>query len=445
MVHQRLFGTDGVRGRANVELTADMAMGLARAAGDGRQGLAVVGRDTRRSGQMLAAGIHAGFNAAGIDTIDLGIIPVGGVAFHTRATNSTYGVMVSASHNPAADNGIKFFGGDGAKLGDDREAAIEARYHHGPPWADVSGDAIGIQVPMPDAVGRYVGHLAAQADYRLSGLDVVLDCAHGAAFLAAPRLFEDLGATVEAINVDPTGTNINDGCGAVHPQALAERAAGRIGLAFDGDADRCIAVDEDGQVCNGDVIMAVLARHLRDRGELPGDRIITTVMSNLGFRMAMRKLSLDVVETPVGDRYVLEEMRRQGAGLGGEQSGHVLFRDHSTGDGLLTGLRLLEVLAATGAPLKELRRVMVEYPQVLRSVHVRVKERLADADPIWSTVARMEKRLGEDGRVLVRASGTEPVVRVMVEAKEGHEAAAIADDLVIVVRRELGGVAEDDR
>ena len=198
-------------------------------------------------------------------------------------------------------------------------------------------------------------------------------------------------------------------------------------------------------MCNGDVIMAVLARHLRDRGELPGDRVITTVMSNLGFRMAMRKLSLDVVQTPVGDRYVLEEMRRQGAGLGGEQSGHVLFRDHSTGDGLLTGLRLLEVLAATGAPLKELRRVMVEYPQVLRSVHVRVKERLADADQIWSTVARMEKRLGEDGRVLVRASGTEPVVRVMVEATESQEAAAIADDLVIVVRRELGGVSDDDR
>ncbi|HLA65882.1 MAG TPA: phosphoglucosamine mutase [Acidimicrobiia bacterium] len=445
MVHQPLFGTDGVRGRANVELTAEMATGLARAAGDGRQGLAVVGRDTRRSGQMLVSGVHAGFNAAGIDTIDLGILPVGGVAFHARATNSAFGVMVSASHNPAADNGIKFFGGDGAKLDDEREAAIEARYRHGAPWTEVSGDGIGIQVPMPDALDRYVEHLAAQGDYGLSGLSVLLDCAQGASFLAAPRLFKKLGATVEAINIDPTGTNINDGCGAVHPEMLAEHAAGRIGLAFDGDADRCIAVDEDGRVCNGDVIMAVLARHLRDRGELPGDRVIATVMSNLGFRMAMRKLTLDVVETPVGDRYVLEEMRRLGAGLGGEQSGHVLFRDHSTGDGLLTGLRLLEVVAATGAPLKELRRVMVEYPQVLRSVHVRVKERLAEADSIWSTVARMEKRLGEDGRVLVRASGTESVVRVMVEAKESHEAAAIADDLVVVVRRELGGISEDGK
>jgi phosphoglucosamine mutase len=247
------------------------------------------------------------------------------------------------------------------------------------------------------------------------------------------------------MSVDPTGMNINDGCGAVHPQSLAERAGGRIGLAFDGDADRCIAIDEDGRVCNGDVIMAVLARHLRDRGELPGDRVVTTVMSNLGFRMAMRKMALDVVETPVGDRYVLEEMRRHGVGLGGEQSGHVLFRDRPTGDGLLTGLRLLEVVAATGNQLRDLRRVMVEYPQVLRSVHVRVKERLPDAESIWSTVARMEKRLGDEGRVLVRASGTEPVVRVMVEARESHEAAAIADDLVVVVRRELGGVAGDDR
>jgi phosphoglucosamine mutase len=445
MVHQPLFGTDGVRGRANVDLTAEMATGISHAAGDGRQGLAVVGRDTRRSGQMLAAAVHAGFNAAGIDTMDLGILPVGGVAYHTRAANSVFGVMVSASHNPAPDNGIKFFGGDGAKLDDDREAAIEARYRHGPPWTEVSGDGVGIQVPMPDALDRYVDHLAAQADYRLAGIDVLLDCAHGAAFLAAPRLFERLGATVEAMSVDPTGMNINDGCGAVHPQSLAERAGGRIGLAFDGDADRCIAIDEDGRVCNGDVIMAVLARHLRDRGELPGDRVVTTVMSNLGFRMAMRKMALDVVETPVGDRYVLEEMRRHGVGLGGEQSGHVLFRDRPTGDGLLTGLRLLEVVAATGNQLRDLRRVMVEYPQVLRSVHVRVKERLPDAESIWSTVARMEKRLGDEGRVLVRASGTEPVVRVMVEARESHEAAAIADDLVVVVRRELGGVAGDDR
>ena len=440
---KKLFGTDGVRGLANVDLTAEMALGLARAAADGRSGNAVVGRDTRRSGQMLAAAVHAGFNAAGFDSTDLGIIPVGAVSHLTRSSHATFGVMVSASHNPAADNGIKFFGTDGAKLDDDRETAIESRYQTDAPWVEVSGEALGIQVPMVDALDRYVGHLAAQADYRLAGIPVMLDCAHGAAFLAAPRLFAGLGAEVEAINTEPSGMNINDGCGAVSPGMLAERAKGRIGLAFDGDADRCIAVDEDGMVCNGDVIMAILARHLKARGELPGNRVVTTVMSNLGFRMAMQGMGLDVVETPVGDRYVLEQMRRTGAGVGGEQSGHVLFRDHSTGDGLLTGMRLLEVVAATATPLKELRRVMVEFPQVLRNVHVRVKERLPEADPVWEAVRRMEKRLGNDGRVLVRASGTEALVRVMVEAREAHEAAAIADDLVLVVRRELGGISGD--
>ena len=440
---KKLFGTDGVRGLANVDLTAEMALGLAHAAADGRSGTAVVGRDTRRSGQMLASAIHAGFNAAGFDSADLGIIPVGAVSHLTRTTNAAFGVMVSASHNPAADNGIKFFGPDGAKLDDDREAAIEARFLAGPPWVDVHGEALGIQVPMTDALDRYVAHLVARADYRLAGIPVVLDCANGAAFLAAPRLFKQLGAEVETINAEPSGMNINDDCGAVSPGMLAERGAGRIGLAFDGDADRCIAVDEDGMVCNGDVIMAILARHLKGRNELPGNRVVSTVMSNLGFRLAMNGMGLEVVETPVGDRYVLEQMRATAAGLGGEQSGHVLFRDHATGDGLLTGMRLLEVLAATATPLKELRRVMVEYPQVLRNVHVRVKERLPEADPVWEAVRMMEKRLGNEGRVLVRASGTEPLVRVMVEAREGHEAASIADDLVVVVRRELGGIPGD--
>ncbi len=439
----RLFGTDGVRGLANVELTAQMAFDLALAAGDGRSGNAVVGRDTRRSGQMLASAVHAGFNAAGFDTTDLGIVPVGAVSRLARVGRATFGVMVSASHNPAADNGIKFFDEDGAKLDDKRESTIEARYRAGVPWAKVSGADVGIQIPMPDATDRYVAFLEKEAEYRLAGIPVVLDCAHGAAFLAAPRLFTRLGAEVETRNAEPSGMNINDGCGAVHPEALVEHLHGRIGLAFDGDADRCIAIDEEGVVCNGDVIMAILARHLRSRDQLPGNQVVTTVMSNLGFRMAMRGMGVEMVETAVGDRYVSEQMRATGAGLGGEQSGHVLFRNQPTGDGLLTGLRLLEVVAATGSPLRELRRVMVEYPQVLRNVHVRVKERLDDAAAVWEAVARMEKRLGEQGRVLLRASGTEPLVRVMVEAREGHEAAAIADELVVVVRRELGGVGGD--
>lgn len=434
-----LFGTDGVRGRANTELTPELALGLARAAGDGRPGTVVVGRDTRRSGQMLAAAIHAGFHAAGSDTVDLGIVPVGAVSYLTASTRASYGVMVSASHNPAEDNGIKFFAPDGTKLDPEREAAVEARYRHGPPWVEVAGADIGIQTGLPGAFGGYLEHLASRSRYTLHGISVALDCANGAAFKAAPALFKRLGADVAAFACEPSGTNINDGCGATHPELLAERAEGRVGLAFDGDADRCIAVDEDGVTVNGDVIMVILANHLHQQGALPGDLVVATVMSNLGFHLALRGLGIRAVETPVGDRHVLEEMRRRGAGLGGEQSGHVIFGGEPTGDGLLTGLRLLEVMAATGAPLKELRRVMTEYPQVLRNVRVRVKERLDDAAPLWAAVETMIKRLGDQGRVLVRASGTEPLVRVMVEALTSAEAAGIADELVTIVRRELGG------
>lgn len=436
-----LFGTDGVRGRANVELTPELALGLARAAGDGRPGTVLVGRDTRRSGQMLVAAVHAGFQAAGSDTIDLGILPVGAVAYLTASTRASCGVMISASHNPAEDNGIKFFAPDGSKMDAEREAAVEARYRHGPPWVEVAGADIGIQTGMPEAPDRYLDHLAARSRYALHGIPLALDCANGAAFRAAPALFRRLGAEVEEYAVEPSGTNINEGCGATHPGFLAERAPGRVGLAFDGDADRCIAVDEDGVAVNGDVIMAVLANHLHGQGALPGDLVVATVMSNLGFRLALRGLGIKVVETPVGDRHVLEEMRRRGAGLGGEQSGHVIFGGEPTGDGLLTGLRLLEVMAATGAPLKELRRVMTEFPQVLRNVRVRVKERLPDAASLWAAVAAMGKRLGDQGRVLVRASGTEPLVRVMVEAPTSAEAAGVADELAVIVRRELGGEA----
>jgi phosphoglucosamine mutase len=438
-----LFGTDGVRGRANVDLTPELALGLARAAGDGRRGIAVIGRDTRRSGQMLAAAVHAGFHAAGLDTLDLGIVPVGAVSHFTRTRKAKYGVMVSASHNPAPDNGIKFFGSDGAKLDDEAEAAIEARYRHGPPWVEVAGDEIGIQTGMPEVVSEYVEHLAGRARFSLEGLAVALDCANGAASGAAPRLFERLGADVVAHATEPSGTNINDGCGATVPGFLGERVDGRIGLAFDGDADRLIAVDEDGIAVNGDAIMAILARDLHSRDELPGGLVVATVMSNLGFKMALRTMGVRLEETAVGDRYVLERMRETGAGLGGEQSGHVIFGNEATGDGLLTAVRLLEVVAATAAPLRELRRVMTEYPQVLRNVQVRVKEHLPDAAAVWDAVAKMEKRLGDEGRVLVRASGTEPLVRVMVEAVEAAQAAAIADDLVMVVRRELGGEAPE--
>ncbi|MCJ7726490.1 MAG: phosphoglucosamine mutase [Acidimicrobiia bacterium] len=435
-----LFGTDGVRGVANVDLTPEMALGLARAAGEGRSGIALVGRDTRRSGQMLASAVHAGFQAAGLDTVDLGIIPVGAVSLFTVEMRAAFGVMVSASHNPAADNGIKFFGPDGAKLDDDAEAAVESRYRHLPPVSPLRGPDLGIQTAKHDGVGDYVRAIAAMSEFSLNGLEVALDCANGASFLAAPALFKRLGADVSAFATEPSGMNINDGCGATHPEHLAGVAGGRIGLSFDGDADRLIAVDENGEVVNGDAIMAILARHLRQRDQLPGDQLVATVMSNLGFKMAMQSLGVRVLETQVGDRYVLEEMRRSGAGLGGEQSGHVIFGKRPTGDGLLTGMRLLEVVAATGAPLKELRRIMADMPQVLRNVTVRVKERHPDATEVWAAVARAEKRLGDEGRVLVRASGTEPLVRVMVEARSAPEAAGLADDIAVVVRRELGSV-----
>jgi phosphoglucosamine mutase len=438
MTAKTLFGTDGVRGLANVSLTPEMVLRLARAAAAGLSGIAVIGRDTRRSGQMLAAALQAGFHSAGLDTLDAGIIPVGGLSYLTAERRAAVGAMVSASHNPAADNGIKFLGRDGAKLDDGHEVAIEARYRESGTGIELSGDDLGIATEIPDAVDLYVGHLVQQAEFSLNGLQVALDCANGAAFAAAPRLFERLGAEVELHAAEPSGMNINEGCGATHPEFLASRAEGMIGLAFDGDADRLIAVDEDGFTCDGDVIMAILARHLRGRDALPGDTVVTTVMSNLGFRVALRKMGITLLETEVGDRYVLEKMRASGAGLGGEQSGHVIIGNRPAGDGLLTAVKLLEVVAATGSPLKELRRVMVAYPQVLRNVRVRVRERLPDADAVWAAVEKLEKRLGDDGRILVRASGTEPVVRVMVEASAAADAAATADELAMMVRKELG-------
>jgi phosphoglucosamine mutase len=432
-----LFGTDGVRGRVGVDLTPELAMGLARAASEGASGTAVVGRDTRISGPMLASAIHAGFNAGGLDTVDLGVIPVGGVSSLTLALGAALGVMVSASHNPASDNGIKFFGRDGSKLDDAAEGSIEARYRSAVPGSAAVGARVGTQRVMADAASTYVASLSHRSLHSLGGLSIVLDTANGAAFETAPELFRRLGARVEAMNAEPTGMNINDGCGAVHPEALASAASGRIGLAFDGDADRCVAVDEDGSVCNGDAIMAVLARHLLDEGTLTGKRVVTTVMANLGFRRAMHDMGIEVVETPVGDRNVLDAMRATGAILGGEQSGHVILGAAPSGDGLLTAMRLLEVVAETGTPLRELRTVMTEYPQVLINVFVAERGRLRGADAIWSSVGDAEARLGEDGRVLVRESGTEPLVRVMVEALEPGEAEAVARSLAAVVEAEL--------
>ena len=438
---RRMFGTDGVRGIANDELTPELAMNLARAAGERMQGGVVIGRDPRRSGDMLAAALQAGFHSIGVDTVDVGVLPTGGIAHLAAATGASLGAVVSASHNPAADNGIKFFGGDGAKLSDEAEDRIEARFRKGAPWTRAEGGRIGMRIEMPEARHRYVEWLSTDVAYSLRGLEVVVDAANGAAFRAAPELFQRLHVGVEEFACEPDGTNINLHCGATSPQELARRVKGRIGLAFDGDADRLVAVDEAGIPLNGDFVMAILARHLKGQDKLRHNLVVTTLMSNLGFLHAMRSLGVEVLQTKVGDRYVLEAMRRAKAVLGGEQSGHVIFADRaSTGDGLLTAVRLLEVVAATGLPLTELRALMAEYPQVLRNVRVSQKDRLGEATGLWEAVKDAEASLNGEGRVLVRASGTEPMIRVMVEATSAQRAAELADGLAALARAELEGL-----
>ena len=438
MTERTLFGTDGVRGRANSELTVDLAVGLARAAGAMTDLPVAIGRDPRRSSPMLAAALMAGFNSVGVDVVDLGIVPVGAVSRLGRDIDAGFGVMVSASHNPAEDNGIKFFGRNGTKLSDEEEAAIEAAYRSDRRTGVPVGSAVGIQTVMADATERYVDRLAATVRYSMRGLEFVVDCANGAAFRAAPLLFDRVGATVEIINDEPDGMNINDGCGATRPEAVAAVARGRVGLAFDGDADRLIAVDENGEVVDGDVLMAIFANWLHEQGRLQNDTVVVTVMSNLGFHEAMRAIGVEVIQTAVGDRYVLEAMRRTRAVIGGEQSGHVLLEDRTTGDGLRTALRLMEVMAATGRELRELRKVMTVYPQVLRNVEVADKDRLGEDVEIAEAIAEGERTLGDHGRVLVRASGTEPLVRVMVEAPSEEQAATVADSIAEVVGRRIG-------
>lgn len=433
----RLFGTDGVRGRANSELTPELAFDLARAAGEGIDRHVVIGRDTRRSGPMLLSAVAAGFNAVGVDTVDLGIVPVGAVSRLARDTGASLGVMISASHNPAEDNGIKFFGMDGAKLSDEREAAIEERFHSGVAYTRPVAGNVGMQTVMTDAVDRYIDKVRQTVDYSMRGLEFVVDCANGAAFLAAPALFAEVGASVRLVSDTPDGMNINDGCGATHPEALAAIANGTVGLAFDGDADRLIAVDENGEVVNGDVIMAIFAAWQHERGKLKNDVVVATVMSNLGFHHAMDRLGIEVAVTPVGDRYVVEEMRSTKAVVGGEQSGHILLEDRSTGDGLRTALRLMEVMAATGKELRELRTVMTELPQVLTNVRVGSKDGWESDEGIAAAIGEWERELGSRGRILVRPSGTEPLIRVMVEAPTASEAEEAATGIASVVEQRL--------
>ncbi|HEY3249283.1 MAG TPA: phosphoglucosamine mutase [bacterium] len=441
----RLFGTDGVRGVANVDLTPEFILRLGRATARvlaPRGGRFLIGRDTRLSGPMLEAALTAAWCASGASVLRAGVLPTPAVAYLTRHLDATAGVAISASHNPIQDNGLKFFSGDGFKLTDADEEAVEAEFLRAPPAESSGREPAGVE-DLADAVEQYVEYVTSLAVAPLAGLRVVVDCAYGAAWRAAPKLWRHLGATVIAINDEPDGSRINVACGSTHPEVVRRAVldhAADVGFAHDGDADRVIAVDETGGIVDGDAIMGLCALHLHAQGHLAGGRVVATVMSNLGLELALRRADIELERTAVGDRYVLERMRELGANLGGEQSGHVIFLDHSTtGDGLITAVQVINVMLETGRRLSELAAVVERFPQVLRNVSVPDRTRLEREPIIKAAVDAASHRLGERGRVLVRPSGTEPLVRVMVEAHDAATADAVAAELVQVVQRTLGG------
>ncbi|HUV48547.1 MAG TPA: phosphoglucosamine mutase [Actinomycetes bacterium] len=445
----RLFGTDGVRGLANRDLTAELAVDLSVAAAhvlgetgafEGHRPVAIVGRDPRASGEFLEAAVVAGLASAGVDVSRVGVLPTPGVAHLTAARGADLGVMLSASHNAMPDNGIKFFARGGHKLGDAIEDAVESRI--GEPWDRPTGGGVGRVRDDADAGSDYVNHLLGTlSGQSLDGLRVVVDCANGAASSVAHAAFAGARADVIAIHDAPDGLNINDGCGSTHLQSLQSAVVEHgadLGVALDGDADRCLAVDANGALVDGDQILAILTLAMRDSGHLAHDSVVSTVMSNLGFRQAMQREGIAVVATAVGDRYVLEAMRSFGYTLGGEQSGHLIMAEHATtGDGLLTALHLGAQVVASGHTLADLAAVMQRFPQVLVNVPDVDKLRV-DAPAIAAAVAEEERALGEAGRVLLRPSGTEALVRVMVEADSAERAQEVADRLAAVVRSTIG-------
>lgn len=450
----RLFGTDGVRGVANADLTAELALGLSVAAAHvlaeagtfaGHRATAVVGRDPRASGEFLEAAVVAGLASAGVDVLRVGVLPTPAVAYLTGALGADLGVMLSASHNAMPDNGIKFFARGGHKLADELEDRIESVYEEhrtGAPWDRPTGSGVGRVSDYTEGFDKYVAHLIGVLPNRLEGLKVVLDEAHGAAAYVSPEAFTRAGAEIVTIGAEPDGLNINDGCGSTHlgllKAAVIEHGAD-FGIAHDGDADRCLAVDGTGAEVDGDQILAVLALAMREAGQLRENTVVGTVMSNLGFKLAMEGEGIQVVQTGVGDRYVLESMKEHGYALGGEQSGHVIILDHATtGDGTLTGLLLAARVAATGKSLAELAGVMRRLPQVLINVPDVDKSRVTTSGELAAAVADAERELGTTGRVLLRPSGTEPLVRVMVEAADIEQARAVAGRLADVVKSALG-------
>ena len=445
-MNTRMFGTDGVRGVANDDLSPELAFRLGEAAGrflcDHGRGRIVVGKDTRRSGDMLEAALVAGITAGGSDALLAGIVPTPAVALLTRELKADGGAVISASHNPAEYNGIKFFNREGFKLPDELEDEIAEFTMDRGDAARPTGVGIGTVTRVMEATELYIAHAVGTVTGDLEGVRVAVDCGHGASAVTSPEALRRLGARVTAINCDWDGMDINRDSGSTHLDRVAEVVAGGdfdIGIAHDGDADRVLFVDENGAAVDGDVVMAICARHLEQIGALAKDTLVATVMSNMGLEVAMREAGVTLVRTKVGDRYVLEQMVASGAELGGEQSGHVIFLSHNTtGDGLVTALNLITIMRDAGVPLSELAKVMRHYPQVLINVRVADKGRLSTSATLSEAVHAAERRLGDDGRVLVRASGTEPLIRVMVEAGDAVVARDVAEGLVSVVEAELG-------
>jgi phosphoglucosamine mutase len=431
-----------------VDLTAELALDVAVAAahilveslGDkNKRPRAIVGQDSRASGEFLEAAVVAGLTSAGVDVYRVGVLPTPAIAYLVAETGADLGVMISASHNPAPDNGIKLFARGGEKLADSLEAAIEARI--GEPWQRPTGAHVGRVIEDAGAREKYIAHLLNSVDISLAGITVVVDCANGAASFVAPIALEKAGATVIAVANTPNGLNINDGVGSTHLDFLREavlKNKADIGIAHDGDADRCLAIDAQGNVIDGDFILAILAQGFKSRGKLTDSTVVATVMSNLGFLSAMKNADINVIKTSVGDRYVLENMLENNYSLGGEQSGHIIMRDFAgTGDGVLTALQLIAQMAHTKKSLNDLAKIMTRFPQVLINVSGVAKEKLESSPAISTAVAKFEAELGDTGRILLRASGTEPLVRVMVEAQSDSIAKEIAEKLAKVVKEEL--------
>ena len=453
---KKLFGTDGVRGVANIHpMTTEMAMQLGRAAAyifkDGsRRHRVVIGKDTRLSGYMIENALAAGICSMGVDVLLVGPLPTPGIAFITSSMRADAGVVISASHNPYQDNGIKFFSSDGFKLPDERELKIEELiFSHKLDSLRPIAAEVGKAFRIDDARGRYIVFLknAFPRDLDLQGLKIVLDCANGAAYKVAPAVLEELGAEVIPLGITPNGSNINAGCGSLHPQGIAAAVKehhAHLGMALDGDADRVIFVDEFGKEVDGDHIMAICATRMIAEKKLAKNTLVATVMSNMGLDIALRRVGGKVVKTAVGDRYVVEEMLRHGYNLGGEQSGHMIFLDHNTtGDGIISALQVLAVMQRSGKPLSELAQVMVALPQVLVNVRVENRRELSEVPAVHKAILAAEKLLGESGRVLIRYSGTEPLLRIMLEGQDKYQITELAHNIAEAIEKHLGGKKEE--